>query len=73
MFFGDRLGHDVPWCRSFPSSVLTHPQYVGAVLSIWGFALVVRFPERDWVLVPMLETVFYVAGAYLEGRVIERS
>ena len=73
MFFGDRLGHIVPWCRAFPFSVLAHPQYVGAVLTIWGFFLVARFPERDWFLVPMLESVLYVAGACLEGRVIEPS
>lgn len=73
MFFGDRFGYDVPWCRAFPFSVLTHPQYVGAVLSIWGFFLVARFPERDWFLVPMLETALYVAGACLEGQVIEPS
>jgi methylene-fatty-acyl-phospholipid synthase len=73
MFFGDRLGHDVRWCRAFPFSVLAHPQYMGAVMSIWGFFLVARFPERDWFLVPMLETVLYAAGACLEGRVIEPS
>jgi methylene-fatty-acyl-phospholipid synthase len=73
MFFGDRLGHPVPWCRAFPFSVLTHPQYVGAVLSIWGFFLVARFPHHDWILIPLLETVLYGVGAWLEGRVIEPS
>jgi methylene-fatty-acyl-phospholipid synthase len=73
VFFGDRFGHDVPWCRAFPFSVLAHPQYVGAVLSIWGLFLIARFPEGDWFLVPMPETVLYVAGARLEGRVIEPS
>jgi hypothetical protein len=29
--------------------------------------------HRDWFLVPLLETVLYVAGACLEGRVIEPS
>jgi protein-S-isoprenylcysteine O-methyltransferase Ste14 len=66
IFFGDRLGYEVPWCRAFPFSVLAHPQYVGAVMTIWGFFLITRFPHDDWILLPALETVFYVAGAYLE-------
>jgi len=67
VFFGDRLGHEVPWCQEFPFSVLRHPQYIGAVLTIWGFFLVARFPHDDWYLLPVLETVYYVIGAALEG------
>jgi hypothetical protein len=29
VFYGDRLGHDVPWCRGFPFSPWSHPQYSG--------------------------------------------
>ena len=36
VFYGNRLGYQVPWCRSFPFSLIPHPQYVGATLSIWG-------------------------------------
>jgi hypothetical protein len=68
VFFGDRLGHEVPWCQGFPFSMFSHPQYVGTVLSIWGFFVATRFPGADWSLLPWLETVYYVAGAYLEGR-----
>jgi phosphatidyl-N-methylethanolamine N-methyltransferase len=73
MFFGDRFGYRVPWCRAFPFSVLGHPQYVGAVLSIWGFFLVARFPHHDWFAIPLVETVLYVIGACLESRVMEPS
>ncbi|HEY7651966.1 MAG TPA: methyltransferase [Methylomirabilota bacterium] len=66
IFFGDRLGYEVQWCRAFPFSVLTHPQYIGAVMTIWGFFVITRFPHDDWILLPVLETVYYVAGAYLE-------
>ena len=72
-FFGDRLGYRVRWCRAFPFSVFSHPQYVGAVLSIWGFFLVARFPNPDWVLVPAVETLLYVAGALLEEEPARRS
>lgn len=66
VFYGNRLGYDVPWCRTFPFSLLKHPQYIGTVLSIWGFFLVMRFPHHDWYLIPMLETVYYALGAYYE-------
>jgi methylene-fatty-acyl-phospholipid synthase len=66
VFYGNRLGYDVPWCRGFPFSVLRHPQYTGAVLSIWGFFLVMRFPHADWFWLPALETLYYAAGARLE-------
>jgi methylene-fatty-acyl-phospholipid synthase len=67
VFYGDRLGYDVPWCDSFPFSVLSHPQYVGTVLTIWGVFLVLRYPGADWYLLPILQTVYYLAGAWLEG------
>src|SRR5215471_13609260 len=37
VFYGNKYGYEIPWVRGFPFSVLTHPQYVGAVCSIWGF------------------------------------
>lgn len=66
VFFGGRLGHAVPWCRAFPFSALSHPQYVGAILSIWGLFLVMRFPHDDWRLLPTLETLYYAIGMALE-------
>jgi methylene-fatty-acyl-phospholipid synthase len=67
IFYGDRLGHDVAWCTAFPFTVLSHPQYVGAVMTIWGVFLIARFPHPDWYLLPVLETVYYVVGTRLEG------
>jgi phosphatidyl-N-methylethanolamine N-methyltransferase len=66
VFYGNRFGHLVPWCTEFPFSVLDHPQYVGALLSIWGFFLLMRFPQPDWLFLPAVETLYYAAGAYLE-------
>lgn len=67
VFYGDRLGYDVPWCDAFPFSILSHPQYVGTVLTIWGVFLLLRFPGADWYLLPILQTGYYLAGAWLEG------
>jgi phosphatidyl-N-methylethanolamine N-methyltransferase len=66
VFYGNKLGYRIPWSRKFPFSCLKHPQYVGALLSIWGFFLVMRFPFDDWYLLPALETIYYSLGAYLE-------
>src|SRR5262245_34427204 len=49
VFYGDRFGHQVPWCQGVPFSLFKHPQYAGT-LPIWGFFLVVRFPHDDWYL-----------------------
>ena len=58
VFYGNQFGHDVSWCRQFPYSVLSHPQYLGAVMTIWGLFLMLRFPAADWYLLPLLETVY---------------
>ncbi len=70
VFFGDRLGYDAPWCSAFPFSVVPHPQYLGAVTSIWAFFAVMRYPHADWYLIPLVETIYYVVGATLEEREI---
>jgi phosphatidyl-N-methylethanolamine N-methyltransferase len=66
VFYGNRFGYEVPWCERFPYSFCSHPQYVGAVLSIWGFFLIMRFPHADWYVLPALETIYYSLGARFE-------
>jgi hypothetical protein len=66
VFYGNRLGHYVPWRQTFPFTWFEHPQYVGTVLSIWGFFVLMRFPAPDWLFVPLLETIYYAIGAWLE-------
>ena len=41
--YGCRLNREkpIPWVYGFPFNVVSHPQYVGSVLSIWGILLVV--------------------------------
>ena len=68
VFYGDRFGHEVPWCRAFPFTLLAHPQYAGALMTIWGVFAIMRFPHDDWSVVPLLETVFYTAGTWWETR-----
>jgi phosphatidyl-N-methylethanolamine N-methyltransferase len=66
VFYGNKFGYRVRWQVGFPFSFFKHPQYVGAVLSIWGFFLLMRFPHDDWYVIPALESVYYAVGAYLE-------
>ena len=66
VFYGNKFGYEIPWNHKFPFSIIDHPQYVGALLTIWGFFLVARFPHDDWYILPTLETAYYFAGAYFE-------
>jgi phosphatidyl-N-methylethanolamine N-methyltransferase len=65
VFYGNQFGYEIRWCREFPFSLLKHPQYVGTLFSIWGFFLAMRF-AHDWYMLPSLETVYYLLGAYFE-------
>jgi methylene-fatty-acyl-phospholipid synthase len=73
VFYGNRFGYDVAWNTAFPFSVLRHPQYVGAVLSIWGFFIAMRFPHADWYLLPCLETIYYLLGAHFEQDLVSKN
>lgn len=66
VFYGNKLGYQVSWCEGFPFSLFKHPQYVGTLISIWGFFLVMRFPHGDWIALPAIETLYYSLGAYFE-------
>jgi protein-S-isoprenylcysteine O-methyltransferase Ste14 len=66
VFYGNRFGHEVSWRSGFPFSWLRHPQYVGTVATIWGVFLVFRYPAPDWIVLPLIETAYYVAGSWLE-------
>ena len=67
VFYGVRFGHAVPWCNAFPFNLLRHPQYVGAAMSVWAFFLLFRYPDPDWVVLPTLETAYYLIGARYES------
>jgi methylene-fatty-acyl-phospholipid synthase len=36
VYYGFKLGHSVPWVTGWPFDTVSHPQYVGSVLSVWG-------------------------------------
>lgn len=67
-FYGVRFGRPVEWVEGFPFSVVPHPQYTGTLLSIWGLFLFLRFPEPDWVALPLVATALYGWNAWFERR-----
>lgn len=66
VFYADRFGYETPWVRGFPFSLVSHPQYVGTAMTIWGLFMVMRFPHPDWAVLPLLETIYYIAGSHVE-------
>ena len=59
--YGIKYGRSVPWCTSFPYNVMAHPQYTGAILTVWGmFGLLSQSAPSDWFSIPIIETVLYV-------------
>jgi phosphatidyl-N-methylethanolamine N-methyltransferase len=67
VFYGNRFGSHLPWVTGFPFSIVSHPQYVGTVMTIWGLFLVTRYPHADWSVLPLVETVYYAWGSYAES------
>ncbi len=73
VFYGNRLGHRVPLVTGFPFSIVPHPQYTGTLVSIWGLFLIMRYPNPDWILLPLIETVYYLAAMRLERHLGSRA
>ena len=42
VYYGFKLGHNIPWHTGFPFNVVSHPQYVGSALTVWGAVALVR-------------------------------
>lgn len=68
VYYGFKLGHKVPWVDGFPFNVVSHPQYVGAVLSVWGLVLALWQQRPDGtLLVAAYWTLLYAITAVQEG------
>ena len=74
VYYGSRLGAPLgPWCSGFPFNIPVvgrHPQYTGALLSLWGGVLLTAddsataagFPQ-----VAILWTIFYIITGIVEN------
>lgn len=67
VYYGCRLGETVPWHDGFPFNVVRHPQYVGAVLTVWGMvSLVFRVLHPGLLGVATFWTGLYTVTALIE-------
>lgn len=39
VYYGFKLGRKIPWVTGWPFNTVSHPQYVGSVLTIWGLVV----------------------------------
>ncbi|KAI3433647.1 hypothetical protein D9Q98_003456 [Chlorella vulgaris] len=69
VYYGFKLGHTIPWYSGFPFNFVSHPQYVGSVLSVVGAAVLVwgQAPEGLGLLVTYW-TLLYAATAFQEDK-----
>jgi hypothetical protein len=59
--YGHQLGHEVPWCTSWPFTWISNPQYVGVVLTFWGIylALAPALSDPAWFTIPLVISFWY--------------
>ena len=50
VYYGFKMGVDVPWCTEFPFNALRHPQYVSASTLFGGLLLAMGWRESSIVL-----------------------
>lgn len=64
--YGCKFEREVEWCRSFPYSLMSHPQYTGCIMTVWGLFLPFRSTEgagaRNWFAIPVMETGLYMTS-----------
>jgi methylene-fatty-acyl-phospholipid synthase len=73
VYYGHKFGKRIPWCTKFPYNFrLSHPQYVGGVLTFWGCAALLWLPslvDAGLGVVCLVWTAYYVATACVEDFV----
>jgi methylene-fatty-acyl-phospholipid synthase len=68
VYYGFKLGRKIPWVTGWPFDTVSHPQYVGSVLTIWGFVALVwgQYPGTPLLLTAGYWTLVYAATAVHE-------
>lgn len=66
VYYGFKLGRKVPWVTGFPFNVMSHPQYVGTTMTIWGVLLLIHA-----VTLPAQQpAIVYLVGAAVLATVL---
>lgn len=68
VYYGFKLGRKIPWVTGWPFDTVSHPQYVGSVLTIWGLVALVwgQAPITPLLAVSGFWTMVYAATAVQE-------
>jgi len=69
VYYGYRLGEQVPWVTGFPFSVLPHPQYFGACVTVIGVNAFVATPTHvaaGFLNLTIVQVLFYTFMAFVE-------
>ena len=73
VYYGFKLGKEVPWHHGFPfvigSVPIPHPQYLGSILSLWGVIPIVWSPHHGvgLVVIALWWTLMYCFTGWTEG------
>ncbi len=68
VYYGFKLGVKVPWVTGWPFNTVSHPQYVGSVLTVWGMAALVSGHVEPAALGTLVAywTSLYIATGFQE-------
>jgi methylene-fatty-acyl-phospholipid synthase len=68
VYYGFKLGRKIPWVTGWPFDSVSHPQYVGSVLTIWGFVALVwsQYPSLELLTAAGFWTLVYAVTAVQE-------
>jgi methylene-fatty-acyl-phospholipid synthase len=70
VYYGTRFGKRVPWVTAYPYSVIRDPQYVGAILTVLGLAVI---GPLDLVIFLIAQYVYLIALESTPGGSAERT
>ena len=71
VYYGFKLGRNVPWYEGFPFTVIHHPQYMGAILTEWGIFLLLATPAHivaGWYGLAVMQSIFYIWTCWVEDQ-----
>jgi methylene-fatty-acyl-phospholipid synthase len=68
VYYGFKLGHQIPWVTGWPFDTVSHPQYVGSVLTVWGCVALLwsQAPPAALLALAGFWTLVYAATAVQE-------
>lgn len=68
VYYGFKLGKTIPWVNGWPFDTVSHPQYVGSVMTVWALVALVwgQAPHAALAIMAGFWTLVYVVTAVQE-------